>query len=50
MQNFRAKRKLHFSIVDLEKVFHRVPRKMIRWAMHKMGVEEWLVVVVVVVA
>jgi len=29
--------------VDLEKAFDRVPREVIRWAMHKLGVEEWLV-------
>jgi len=29
--------------VDLEKAFDRVPREVISWAMHKLGVEEWLV-------
>jgi len=29
--------------VDLEKAFDRVPREVIRWAMRKLGVEEWLV-------
>ena len=29
--------------VDLEKAFDMVPREVIRWAMHKLGVEEWLV-------
>jgi len=29
--------------VDLEKAFDRDPRKEISWAMHKLGVEEWLV-------
>jgi len=32
--------------VDLEKAFDRVPREVIRWAMHKLGVEEWLISVV----
>ena len=27
----------------LEKAFDRVPREVISWAMHKVGVEEWLV-------
>ena len=27
--------------MDLEKVFDRVPREVISWAMRKMGVEEW---------
>ena len=39
--NFRVK--LYFGFVDLEKAFDRVPRKMIRWAMGKLGVEEWLI-------
>jgi len=29
--------------VDLEKAFDRVLREVIRWAMHKLEVEEWLV-------
>jgi len=29
--------------VDLEKAFDMVPRKVIRWPMRKLGVEEWLV-------
>jgi len=45
-QKFRAKRKLNFGFVDLEKAFDRVPREVIRWAMHKLGVEEWLVLAV----
>jgi len=32
--------------VDLEKAFDRVPREVIRWAMHKLGVEEWLALAV----
>jgi len=42
-ENFRTIKKLHFGFVDLEKVFDRVLREVIRWAMHKLGVEEWLV-------
>ena len=43
-QKFRAKgEKLYFGFVDLEKSFDRVLRVVIRWAMHKLGVEEWLV-------
>ena len=43
-ENFRVKgRKLFFGFVDLEKAFDRVSREVIRWAMHKLGVEEWLV-------
>jgi len=29
--------------VDLEKAFDSVPREVIRWAMRKLGMEEWLV-------
>ena len=36
-------KKLYFGFVDLEKAFDRVPRKVISWAMRKLGVEEWLV-------
>ena len=35
----RAKRKkLSFGLVDLEKVFNRIPREVIRWAMRNLGV------------
>jgi len=43
-ENFRVKgKKLCFGFVDLEKVFDRVPREVISWAMCKLGAEEWLV-------
>jgi len=43
-ENFRVKaKKLYFGFVDLEKAFDRVLREVIQWAMHKLGVEEWLV-------
>ena len=43
-KKFRAKgKKLYFGFVDLEKAFDMVPREVIRWAMHKLGVEGWLV-------
>jgi len=43
-QKFKAKgKKLYFVFVDLEKAFDRVSRELIRWAMHKLGAEEWLV-------
>ena len=29
--------------MNLEKAFYRVLREVIRWAIHKLGVEEWLV-------
>jgi len=31
------------AFVDVEKAFDRVPGEVIRWAIHKLGVEEWLV-------
>ena len=38
-ENFRVKgKKLYFGFVDLEKVFDRVPREVISWAMRKLGV------------
>ena len=35
-------KQLFLAFVDLEKAFDRVPRKIIWWAMRKLGVEEWL--------
>jgi len=49
-ENFRVKGKaLYFGFVDLEKAFDRVPREVIQWAwaVHKLGVKEWLVSAVV---
>jgi len=43
-ENFRVKgKKLYFGTVDLEKAFDRVPSEVIRLAVRKLGVEEWLV-------
>jgi len=47
-KNFRAEGKklcfgLCFGFIDLEKAFDRVLREVIRWAMHTLVVEEWLV-------
>ena len=36
-------KKLYYDFVDLEKVFDRVPREVVRWALRKLGVEEWLI-------
>jgi hypothetical protein len=36
----RKKRKLYMCFVDLENAFDRVPRKVIEWALRKMGVNE----------
>jgi len=45
-ENFRVKgKKLYFILSSWlwKKIFDRVPREVIRWAMRKLGVEEWLV-------
>ena len=38
-----ANKKLYMAFVDLEKGFDRVPRKVIWWALRKLGVEERIV-------
>ena len=34
--------------MDLEKAFDRVPREVVRWALQKLGVDEWLICTVMV--
>ena len=36
-------KRLYMAFLDLEKVFDRVPQKVIWWALRKLGVEEWIV-------
>ena len=43
-EKYLGKRKnLYLTFVDLEKAFDRVPRRVVWWAMRKLGVDEWLV-------
>ena len=37
------KKNLHFAFVNLEKAFNRVPRGIVRWAMRKLNVDEWVI-------
>ena len=37
------KKKLFFVFVDLEKAFDQVLREVVKWAMRKLGVDEWLI-------
>jgi len=36
-----------FWLHGFGKAFDRVPREVIRWAMLKLGIEEWLVLVII---
>ena len=38
-----ANKRLYMAFINLEKAFDRVPRKVIWWALRKLGVEEWIV-------
>jgi len=40
-------KKLYFGFVDLEEAFDGILGEVTRWEMHKLGVEEWLVLAVV---
>ena len=38
-----ANKRLYMAFIDLEKAFDQVPRKVIWWALRKLGVDEWIV-------
>ena len=40
------KKKLYHAFVDLEKAFDRVPREVVRWALRRLGVDEWFICIV----
>lgn len=40
------RKRLYYAFMDLEKAFVRVSRQVVRWALRKSGIEEWLVKVV----
>ena len=42
-EKHQAKKKLYYAFVDLEKAFDRVTREVVRWALRKLGVDEWLI-------
>ena len=37
------KKKLYYGFVDLEKPFDWVPKEVVRWALRKLGLDEWLI-------
>ena len=46
-EKFRANgKKLYLGFVNLEKAVDRIVREVIRWAVRKLGVEEWLALAV----
>ena len=45
-KHLSKKKEVYFAFIDLEKAFDRVPRKVLWWAMRKVGVEEWVINIV----
>ena len=37
------KKKLYYAFVNLEKALNRVQREVVRWALGKLGVDEWFI-------
>ncbi len=46
-EKYMKRKKLFLGFVDLEKAFDGVPREVVTWALRKLGVEEWLIRVVI---
>ena len=44
---WKRKRDLWMAFVDLERAFDRVPMEVVWWALKRLGVEEWLVPVII---
>ena len=45
-EKYLAKRQdLYLAFIDLEKAFDRVPRTVVKWALRKAGVGEWITLV-----
>ena len=40
----KKNKKLYFAFTDLEKAFNRVPHEVLWWAVHVVGVLEWIIV------
>ena len=45
-EEYLDKEKLYMCLVDLEKAFDRVPRKVLEWAMRREGIPEVIVTAV----
>ena len=46
-EKFRVKERSSILTLWSKKALDWVPREVIRWAMHKLGVEEWFVLAVI---
>ena len=42
----QKKKNIYFAYVDLEKAFDLVPRRILRWAMRKLRIDEWIIQIV----
>ena len=42
-EKHQSKKKPYYAFVDFEKAFDRVTRAVVRWALRKLGLDEWLI-------